>query len=182
MNDDIKDRTPVPNEKESGQIDTKEMGESRDNETGALAACQSQLQTQKDRYMYLTAEFDNYKKRQEKERLSWLEFAQDGVLVDMLPIVDDIERALTDLQAKQLPELASQVTGIELIAKELSKTLKKYDIEEIPQAVQFDPERFEAVMQVKSETHKPGEIVAVFQKGYTRKGRVLRPVKVSVAE
>lgn len=148
MNDDKKEKS-VPNETESGPIDTKEMGESRDNEAAALAACQSQLQTQKDRYIYLTAEFDNYKKRQEKERLSWLEFAQDGVLVDMLPIVDDIERALADVQAKHLPELASHVTGIELIAKELSKTLKKYDVEEIPQTLQFDPERFEAVMQVK---------------------------------
>ncbi len=146
-----------------------------------LEACKAELAQIRERYLYLTAEFDNYKKRLEKERSSWIEQSQDAVLLDILPIVDDMERALIEIQ--QLPpEHASHLKGIELIAKSLSKLLKKYDIEEIPVTRTFDPAYFEAVMQVSAEGYVSGEIVSVLQKGYMRKGQVLRPAKVSVAQ
>ncbi len=144
-------------------------------------SCLAQLQQQKDRTLYLQAEFDNYKRRIEKERGLWIESAQDTVIVDILPILDDMERALAELHKEASKEAATHVVGFELIAKGLTKLLKKYDIEEIPYSATFDPQLYEAVMQVPSAEHASGEIVAIVQKGYTRQGRILRPAQVSVA-
>ena len=130
----------------------------------------------------MQAEFDNYKRRLEKERGLWIESAQDTVLVDILPILDDMERALAEFQTKEVSqEAVTHVVGFELIAKGVMKILKKYNIEEIPYSTIFDPHLYEAVMQVPSPEHASGEIVAIVQKGYTRQGRVLRPAQVSVA-
>ncbi len=149
----------------------------------ALQECQAQVKQLQEKYLYLNAEFDNYKKRLEKERTAWVENAQDGVLLNVLPIMDDMERALAELHSGQLPaEVVAHLAGMELIAKGLSKMLKRYDVEEIPPAKTFDPQFFEAVMQVESEAHASGEIVSNLEKGYTRKGRVLRPAKVSIAQ
>ena len=151
-------------------------------DTAEHESCQEQLQHQKNRTLYLQAEFDNYKRRLEKERGSWIEAAQDTVLVDILPILDDMERALVELRTKEVsPEAATHAFGFELIAKGIMKVLKKYDIEEIPLSTTFDPQLYEAVMQVPSPAHASGEVVAILQKGYTRQGRVLRPAQVSVA-
>ncbi len=146
-----------------------------------LEACRSEVARIKERSTYLQAEFDNYKKRLEKERLSWMETAQDIAIIDLLPVVDDMDRALDQVQT--LPqELKVHLAGFEMIAKSLNKILKKYDVEEISYAKTFDPEYFEAVMQAPAtQTLLSGEIAAILQKGYIRKGRVLRPAKVSVA-
>jgi molecular chaperone GrpE len=145
--------------------------------------CCEDLKEYKNRYLYLNADFDNYRKRVEKERIQWLSSAQATVLTDVLPIVDDFERALQQLQAQQLPqEIQSHLTGVELIAKALQKLLKKYEVEEITDVTTFNPEFHEAVMQVKAEGHPSGSIVSVFQKGYKHKGLILRPAQVSVAE
>lgn len=146
-----------------------------------LEVCRAELAQAKERILYAQAEFDNYKKRYERERATWFEAAQDSVLIDILPLLDDTERALKEMH--NLPEnLKTHVTGFEIIRKSLEKILKKYDVEEIQFSKTFNPEYFDAVMQVASENHQPGEIVAILQKGYTRKGRVLRPAQVSVAQ
>lgn len=158
----------------------------------ALQECQVQLEQYKNKYLYLNAEFDNYKKRLDKERGTWIEHAQDVVLLDILPIIDDMERALSEralgegavaqLETSNLtPEIKAHIAGMDLISKEFMKMLKKYQVEEIPAAKVFDPEYFEAVMQVNSEAHTAGDIVSILQKGYMRRGRILRPAKVSVA-
>ncbi len=143
--------------------------------------CQKELQQLKDRYMYLNAEFDNYKKRIDREKAQWTESAQDDVLLSILPIVDDMERAREGFKTLP-PEMASHAAGLELISKSLSKLLAEYDLQEIPLVKEFDPEQYDAVMQIASETHATGEIVEILQKGYIRHGRVLRPAKVSVAQ
>lgn len=144
-------------------------------------SCKKELQQAKDRYLYLNAEFDNYKKRLEKERGQWAETAQDDVLMSVLTIVDDMDRALEGFKSLP-PELAAHVAGVELIAKGLNKLLNQYNLQEIHLVKEFDPEKFEAVMQLPSESHASGEIVSILQKGYMRHGRVLRPAKVSVAQ
>lgn len=142
--------------------------------------CLEQLKQLQQKYIYLQAEIDNYKKRVEKERGQWIQSAQALVLTDILPIVDDFDRALE--QAGKTPELAKHVTGFEMIEKELQKFLRKYDVQEIPYTNTFDAHLHEAIMQTKSDSHQSGDIVQTLQKGYTFKGQVLRPAKVSVAE
>ncbi len=158
---------------------TKEPQET--TEETPLEACQEELAEMKNRYMYLSAEFDNFKKRTTKEQATWIATAQDEVLLDLLGVLDDLERALAEV--KSLPdEAASHFEGFALIVKSIHQLLKKYDIEPLPDTKEFDPALFEAVMQQEADGYEAGQIVAVLQKGYVRNGRVLRPAKVSVAK
>ena len=157
-------------------------GQDKQN-TAQEDTCRTELLEMKNRYLYLNAEFDNYKKRISKEQTSWAENAQDRILIDVLSIADDLDRAFAELKVQELPQdVASHFQGFSMIVKNVGSLLKKYDIEEIPQAKVFDPEFFEAVMQQESSDHSSGEIVAILQKGYKRRDRVLRPAKVIVAQ
>jgi len=148
-----------------------------------LTACQQELSDAKNRYLYLNAEFDNYRKRIQKEQASWSEYAQDQSLLDIISIMSDLERAVTELESQTLPpEAVAHFKGFNLILKNLETLLKKYGIEEIPTTKEFDPECFEAVMQQESETHASGEIMSVLQKGYRRHARIIKPAKVIVSK
>lgn len=147
-----------------------------------LQECQKELLEMTNRYKYLTAEFDNYKKRVVREQASWTEVAQDQALLDLITIIDDLERAVSELNAQNFSlEEQSHFAGISLIEKSSKKFMGKYGIEEIPHKKEFDPTMHEAVMQQESANHKTGEVISTLQKGYQRHGRILRPSKVSVA-
>ncbi len=147
-----------------------------------VAACQEELLAWKDRALRMSADFENYKKRTEKEKVQWAKSNQSIILNDLLAIVDDFDRALE--QAHKHPasaEFNSWLAGFEMTSKALNKMLQKFDVQEIKEDQVFNPEIHEAVMQVESPDHISGSIVKVLQKGYTFKGEVLRPAKVSVA-
>ncbi|MBA3751578.1 nucleotide exchange factor GrpE [Candidatus Dependentiae bacterium] len=129
---------------------------------------------------YLSADFDNYKKRIEKERALWTDQAAEEVLLNILPVLDDIDRGRGEVRTEINPDM--HVTGLELIARGFEKILARYNIEEIPYTPVFDTHFFEAIMQIPSDSHASGEVVAILRKGYTRKGKVLRPAEVSVAQ
>lgn len=148
-----------------------------------LATCREALAQSTEKYVYLVAEFENFKRRTEREKAQWIAQAQTRLILDLLPIIDDFERAFSELNQKQLPaELTAYFSGFELIARALQKFLSTHNIEEITDLKQFDPEKHEAIMQVVSESHASGDIVSVLQKGYVLKGHVLRPARVSVAQ
>ena len=146
----------------------------QDQNQEQLQVCQSQLLQAKSQLMYMSAEFDNFRKRTEKERVQWIVSAQSGVILDLVSIADDFDRALSGQK--------NQDTGLELIKKSIDNILKKYDVQEITEISEFDPNLHEAIMQVESPDHKSGQIVSVLQKGYKFKGQILRPAKVSVAK
>ena len=109
--------------------------------------------------------------------------AQSNILHDILEIADDFDRALAQAQAMSSTDaLKNMIAGIELTKKALDKLLAKYDVKEIKDMSQFNPELHEAVMQVQSSEKPAGSIVNVLQKGYMFKGSVLRPAKVAVAQ
>jgi molecular chaperone GrpE len=154
-----------------------------------LADCQTQVNEWKDRALRTAADYDNFKKRAEKERVMWITGAQSSVLLDLISIVDDFDRAFASgvpfilSSSKDGGQAADQSrAGFELIYKSLQKILEKYGVVEIKELSHFDPVKHEAIMQVESADHKPGDIVQVLQKGYMFKGEVLRPAKVSVAK
>lgn len=143
-----------------------------------LQECQTQKDAWKDQYLRTAAEFENFKKRSEKERGLWITSAQTSLLLDLLTIVDDFDRAFSQPtnDAKQM------LAGFELIYKSLQKLLEKYGVEEMKNTIAFDPTLHEAISQVESPDHKTDDVVQVLQKGYMFKGNVLRPAKVSVAK
>lgn len=148
-----------------------------------IQALKNELAQAKERATYLSADFDNFRKRVEKDRLAISTAAQASVLADLLTIIDDFDRAFADMQQKHIlekPELATYFAGFELIYKSLQKLLAKYGVTEIDAQGQFNPELHEAVVQVDDPTKESGQIVQVLQKGYMFKGTVLRPAKVSV--
>lgn len=172
------------------EFDGQEQQNSQEtnNENGSaveveLTACKLLVQDLKNRLVRSAADFENFKKRQEKERAQWVNTAQASVFNDLLPIVNDFERALTESQKQATtPELKAWLAGFELIRKALYKLLHQYEVEEITDFSVFKPELHEALMRVSSSGHESGEVVSVLEKGFTLRGNVLRPAKVSVAE
>ncbi len=144
--------------------------------------CNERIQQLEEQLAYLTSDFTNYKRNVEKEKTQWKHEAQEKILQDLLPVVDDVDRAVADLQSEDLPEeAAKRLEGIQLIHKSIHKLLNAYSVHEITQVEEFDPQWHEAVMQV-SETDVPsGNIVSVVQKGYTFNDKLLRTAKVTVA-
>lgn len=141
-----------------------------------LTECHAQKDEWKDRCLRTAAEFENFKRRSEKERVSWITNTQAAVLTDILEIVDDFDRAIAAKQEN------ATVPGFELIYKSFQKILQKYGVQEIKENTDFDPSLHEAIMQVDSADHQSGHIVQVLQKGYRFKDQILRPAKVSVAK
>ena len=148
----------------------------------ALQTCRVELNEWRERCLRTTAEFENHKKRIEKDRSMWIANTQEQMLRAIVEIVDNFDRAFVSLQEKEQDEQTKQwLTGFTLTYQEFAKLLAKYGVEEMKEYTTFDPHVHEAILQVSSPSHKPGDIVQVLQKGYRFKGAVLRVAKVSVA-
>jgi molecular chaperone GrpE len=139
----------------------------------------------RDRYYDLllrkTAEFDNYRKRVERERLAWAEGAVGDVVTDLLPVIDDLERALKiDASGEQADAYRR---GVELILKRLLDTLKRRGVTAVDAVGQsFDPHRHQAVTYEPAEGKADGEIIEEYARGYLLGDRLLRPAMVKVAK
>lgn len=165
-------------EENNNNINTGTVSETG-NITNEIVDLNNKLENCSKQQLYIKAEFDNYKKRIEKEQKIWTDRAQENILIDLLPIIDNFDLALEYI--KDTPkECAGAFGGIELITKEFHKFLNKYNITEISNLEKFDPEFHEAVMQEAHETKNSGDIIKVLQKGYAHKGKVIRPAQVSV--
>lgn len=123
------------------------------------------------------AEFDNFRKRTDKERSEFLQYAGMELVRDMLPILDDFDRARKAEAGN--PEYAR---GVEMIYSRMYETLKKTGLQPIEaEGKQFDPHLHQAVERVETKDEKDGTILGEFQRGYLFKGKLLRPSMVKVA-
>jgi len=139
-----------------------------------------ELDDMRDRWLRKTAEFDNYRKRIERERREQSDQATVDLLVALLPIVDDFDRALT---VEAGPEADSYRKGVELIHAKLHDVLKKRGVRPIEAlGADFDPNIHQAVMHEESPDHRDGEVIGELQKGYMLGDRLLRPAMVKVAK
>ena len=144
---------------------------------------EEQLKNCEDKYLRVHADFENIKKRLEKEKYQAIDYASEKFAKDLLAPIDSLEMALqsasVDLDAAEL--LGKLKEGIELTLKNFNTTFEKHNISKIETDGEFDPNVHNAVMQVDSENHDSGQIVQVLQKGYMLKDRLLRPSMVSIA-
>ena len=146
----------------------------KDSETELL---KQEVEHQKELLIRTAAEFDNYKKRTERERSGVAEFAKSAVIKELLPILDNIDRA-----AKTDPESADYVKGIEMIVKQFLGLKDKLGIEEIAAVGDaFDPNLHEAVMHIEDENLGENVIAQVLQKGYKLGDTIIRAAMVQVA-
>lgn len=129
----------------------------------------------------LQADFDNYKKRLEKEKAEFIKFANEGIITEILKILDDFERAVEAGRTKHDFDILYK--GIEMIRNDLKDFLKQEGIKEIEaKGKPFNPHEHEAMMQEETDAHPEDSVIEEFQKGYTFNGRVIRPSKVKVAK
>jgi len=135
-----------------------------------------------DKYLSLTADLQNYRKRVTQERTDWAQDAQKQVIVDLLTIIDNFERALEQEKKREETAHVAWLAGFEMIYQSLEKLLAKFGVQEISDFALFNPKYHEALVQVESDKHKSGDIVQVLQKGYTMHDKVIRPAIVSVAK
>jgi molecular chaperone GrpE len=141
---------------------------------------ESELDELRDIHLRKLAEFDNFRKRTERERDEIKRLASEELVRELLPVLDNFERALqhgADTDASAFRE------GVEMIAKQLWDTLERQGVEVIdPSGQQFSPEVHEAVHQVEDENLEPGTVASVLAKGYLFKGRLIRPAMVGVVK
>ncbi|HSC24820.1 MAG TPA: nucleotide exchange factor GrpE [Candidatus Babeliales bacterium] len=135
-----------------------------------------------EKYLSLTADFQNYKKRILQEKDDWVYNAQKLVFTDILAIIDNFERALEQEKKRETVEGVAWLTGFEMIYQSLEKLLDKFGVQEITDFSVFNPKYHEALVQVESDKHVSGDIVQVLQKGYIMHDKVIRPATVSVAK
>jgi len=132
-----------------------------------------------DRLLRLAAEFDNYKKRTARERQEYVALANERLVKELLPVLDDLERAL---QAAAEHEEAQLEDGVRLVHRSLAQLLEREGVEEIDASGVFDPHVHEAMLAQPSAEAESGDVLDVIQKGYKIGGRVVRPARVIVAE
>ena len=122
------------------------------------------------------ADFQNYKKRVEKEKKDLYSYANEKIMTELLAVLDNFERALDHDTGDGFRE------GIEMIFKQLTDVLEKSGLAEIPAlGEEFDPNVHSAVMTEETEDYESGKVSGVMQKGYTLNGKVIRPAMVKVA-
>lgn len=134
------------------------------------------------KFLRLNADFQNYKRRVEKERFEWMTEAQISLLDKLLPIFDELDRAIDLNKIDESTDKAEWMKGFILIQKNWQKTFKELKVTEISDDEEFNPELHDALMQVESEDKKTGSIVQLLAKGYKYKDKVVKHAKVSVAK
>jgi len=165
----------------------QEEGEAgRESETDPLDVALAEAAEYKDKYLRAHADFENAKKRLEKDKMNAVSYANESFAKDILAVMDSFESALSSMESVT-QENASEVLekmkeGVNLTYDQLKKILEKNHIKEVNCAGEFDPEVHQAIMQIESDGHEVGDVVQVMQKGYMIKDRILRPAMVSTCK
>ena len=151
-----------------------------------IAQLEEKLKESEDKYLRVHADFENIKKRLEKEKYQAIDYASEKFAKDLLAPIDTLEMALAaEEAAKDLPaeELLGKLKeGVELTIKNFYTAFEKHDISVVETDGEFDPNFHDAVMQVDSPDHEDGQIVQRLQKGYKFKDRLLRAAMVSICK
>ncbi len=182
---DTKDGKNRPHDDEIQSISSGEeiTQVSSDNEPAdeKMAGLKSELDQAKRDFLYLRADFDNYKKSVIKERSELIKYGCERVFVEALGVLDNFDRAL---ELELSPDnLASFKEGLLLTASEFKKVLENFGVREIDsQGVAFDPNIHEALSSEETDSLPPGHVFRVFKKAYKLHDRVIRPAQVVVAK
>lgn len=148
-----------------------------------ITKLEEELKESEEKFLRVHADFENIKKRLEREKYQAIDYASEKFAKDLLTPLDTLEMALksadTNISAEELlPKLKE---GIELTMKSFLSVFEKHNILKVDTEGEFDPNIHDAVMRVDSDEHESGQIVSVLQKGYILKDRLLRPAMVSIA-
>lgn len=193
----MKEKMDAGTQRDSVQIDSDEdsLSEGVDLETGVpgfmekkepdlaseLEARNREIEALSDRFLRLQAEFENFKKRTAKERMELIKFANEGLLSEVVPVLDSLELAIAS--AKENANIEKLLEGLELVRRLFSVFLERAGVKEIcAQGQAFDPQLHEAISVLESGDHPDNTVVEEVQRGYLLNSRVLRPAMVKVAK
>ena len=165
-------------------VEPKEKEAEEIVEVDPLEAAQAEAADWKDKFLRAHADFENSKRRLEKDKMNAVSYANESFAKDILAVMDSFENALNSMEGTEENSevLTNMKEGVNLTFEQLKKILEKNSIKEIGCDGEFDPEVHQAIMQVESDNHEVGDVVQVMQKGYTIKERVLRPAMVSTCK
>jgi molecular chaperone GrpE len=171
-----------PTEPEGGDTssrDDEELSIKIKEMESKISEKEKEIEELKNLWLRCQADFDNFRKRKQKEIQDIRLYAGESFINDLLPVIDNFERALATTSDKDDPFYR----GVELIYQQLKGVLEKHDIREIEALGKiFDPNFHEAVTQVNSEEYEDDMVAEVLQKGYTYHSKVLRPSRVKVCK
>jgi len=177
-------KSETKDEEQSVEQEVTQQEEQNDAQTvDPLTQAQEEAAEWKDKYLRAHADFENTKKRLERDKYTAISYANESFSKDILAVMDSFDQALLAIESAD-NESSSEIIekmkeGINLTYGQLKKILEKNSITEIGNEGQFDPNCHQVIMQVDSDDHESGDIVQVMQKGYMIKDRVLRPSMVS---
>ncbi|QUG42158.1 nucleotide exchange factor GrpE [Psychrobacillus sp. INOP01] len=166
--------------KENAQEEPEQIDEVVE-EVDELTLAKQQIEEEQDKLIRLRADFENYKRRVQLDKASDYKYRAQSVLMDILPVLDNFERALAVEPTTE--EATSLVKGVDMVYRTLLEAVKKEGLEQIEaEGVAFDPNFHQAVMQEQDDSKESGIVLQELQKGYKLKDRVLRPSMVKVNE
>lgn len=173
-----KDAASIPAEEHKKKKSKEDLIQEQER---SIKESEKEISELKDRLLYQQAEFENFKKLKAKERQEVLRFGNETLIKEILPVIDNLERAID--HASKTAESKNIVEGVELTLSGLLKVLEKFSVQRVEaQDKKFDPNLHEAVYEEEREDVEPGIVVGELQKGYIMDGRLLRPAMVSVAK
>ncbi|MGE0020210.1 MAG: nucleotide exchange factor GrpE [Draconibacterium sp.] len=173
---------PSVNEHDSEEKSSKKAHAKKDNRDLQIEELNTKLAEYSDKHLRLQAEFDNFRKRTMKEKADLIKSGGESVLISILPVIDDFERALTLM--KDVPDSDAGKTGTQLIYNKFTDFLKVNNIKEIEAVNQpFDVDLHEAITKIPAPSEEmKGKVVDVVQKGYFLNDKVIRFAKVVIGE
>ena len=162
----------------------EEQDEELNLELDEVTILKAKIEELEDSKLREQAEFENLKKRYEREKLSAIAYSNEGFARDLLGVIDSLDNASKlEIDTENIEDSLLKIKeGIDLTIEQVYKVLTKNGIEEVGFDDGFDPNHHEAIMQIDNEDSQKGDIVQVFQKGYKLRDRILRPAMVSIAK
>jgi molecular chaperone GrpE len=192
VNEDLQNESEVEVEVENGSTTPEQNGET--NEQGSeqepdpekqLADAQNEIAELRDKMLRGAAENENFKKRVERERQASLKYAGETIFREILPVVDNLERAIAQGEVEGVSaekNLTALLEGVQLTLKSVISTLEKFEVKTIESVGKpFDPKHQEAMVMSESDTVPANHVINEFEKGYYYKDRLLRAAKVIVS-
>lgn len=161
----------------TAEVGQQELAELRDK----LDAKEKEVKEHYERYLRQVAEVDNFKKRIHREKEDAIRYANENLIKDILPVIDNLERAIAHAQGGSNGR--PLVEGVEMVLRGLLDVFSKHGVVQVPAVGElFDPSKHEAMAQVESSQHEPNTVVDEHQRGYLFGDRLLRPALVTVAK
>jgi len=152
-----------------------------ESELNALKEKAAKVDECVDKMLRLQADYENRKKRQDKEKIDFLKFANENLIMELLRVMDDFERAIDS--AKNSNDAKMLLQGIEMVRHDFQDIMEENGLKVIdPKDQPFDPEKHEAIEHIEDDGHPANTVLEVMRKGYELNGKILRPAAVKVSK